>query len=299
MGRARSGSVDELLRETPGVERHGQSLRISFMYRRQRCRETLSIPATAANVRYAAGLRATIQHEIQVGQFDYAKHFPDSPRAVGSATVRDIALKDLYARYWQIKIADITDGTESRYLNALNMVCQTLGNDKRVKRLMPEDIDRLRSDLIATRKPSTVNHYLACWNGMAAWAVKNGYTDRDLQAEFFQNEPEEPDPLTFDEYRAIIEQGCLHAQDVALVTLAVYTGLRPGELCGLAREDVQGRTLKVRRALTDKGRLKTTKTGKERTIYLMPPALEAARSLLSITENLEPEEEVIDRKSVV
>ena len=263
------------------------------MYRRQRCRETLSIPATAANVRYAAGLRATIQHEIQTGQFDYTKHFPDSPRAVGSPTVRDIALKDLYARYWQIKIADITDGTESRYLNALNMVCQTLGNDQRVKRLMPEDIDRLRSDLIATRKPSTVNHYLACWNGLAAWAVKNGYTDRDLQAEFFQNEPEEPDPLTFDEYRAIIEQGCLHAQDVALVTLAVYTGLRPGELCGLAREDVSGRTLKVRRALTDKGRLKTTKTGKERTIYLMPPALEAARSLLSITEGIEPEEEVI------
>lgn len=293
MGRARAGGVDELLRETPGVERHGQSLRISFMYRRQRCRETLSIPATVANVRYAARLRTTIQHEIQTGQFDYAKHFPDSPRAVGSATVRDIPVKDLYQRYWDIKIADITDGTERRYKNALDVVCRTLGNDKRVKRLMPEDIDRLRSELIATRKPGTVNHYLACWNGMAAWAVKNGYTDRDLQAEFFQNEPEEPDPLSLDEYRSIVQKGCLHAQDVALVTLAVYTGLRPGELCALAREDVQGRTLRVRRALNDKGRLKITKTGKERTIYLMPPAQQAAQTLLEITKDMKAKDETV------
>lgn len=294
MGRARSGSVDELLRETPGVERHGLSLRISFMYRRQRCRETLSIPATVANVRYAAGLRATIQHEIQTGQFDYAKHFPDSPRAVGSATVRDIALKDLYARYWDIKVANITDQTERRYENALNVVCQTLGNDQRVKRLMPEDIDRMRADLIATRKPSTVNHYLACWNGLAAWAVKNGYTDRDLQAAFFQNEPEDPDPLSFGEFRAITEKGCLHEQDVALVTLAVYTGLRPGELCGLAREDVEGRRLRVRRAINDKGRLKVTKTGKERVVLMVPPARAAAETLLRLTEHLEPAEEAIE-----
>ena len=293
MGRARTGSVEDELAKTPGVERHGESLRLSFQFRGQRCRETLGIEVTVSNVRYAAQLRSAILHEIRTGVFDYARHFPDSPRAVGSPSVRDIPVRELYQRYWSIKVANITDMTERRYEHALNVVCRTLGNDTRVKRLMPEDIDRVRTELIATRKPGTVNHYLACWNGMAGWAVKNGYTDRDLQAAFFQNEPEDPDPLSFDEFQAIIDKGCLHEQDVALVTLAVYTGLRPGELCALAREDVSGRKLQVRRAINEKGRLKLTKTGKERTVWLIPPAQKAVESLLALTESLEPREETI------
>ena len=48
----------------------------------------------------------------------------------------------------------------------------------------------------------------------------------------------EPDPLTKAEFDQMLSKGCLHVQDHAAVTLAVYTGLRPGEMCGLAVEDV-------------------------------------------------------------
>ncbi|MGK8440723.1 hypothetical protein ACRS3X_25885 [Ectopseudomonas hydrolytica] len=40
----------------------------------------------------------------------------------------------------------------------------------------------------------------------------------------------DPDPLTKAELAELLDKGCLHPMDRAAVTLAVYTGLRPGEL---------------------------------------------------------------------
>lgn len=46
-----------------------------------RRRETLDIPATAANIKYAARLRAEVQNAIERGTFDYGKFFPSSKHA--------------------------------------------------------------------------------------------------------------------------------------------------------------------------------------------------------------------------
>ncbi len=46
-----------------------------------RRRETLDIPATAANIKYAARLRAEVQNAIERGTFDYGKFFPKSKHA--------------------------------------------------------------------------------------------------------------------------------------------------------------------------------------------------------------------------
>ncbi|MEK0334366.1 site-specific integrase [Pseudomonas sp. 5FOS] len=77
---------------------------------------------------------------------------------------------------------------------------------------------------------------------------------------------------------------CLHPQDAAAITLAVYTGLRPGELCALAVEDIdlQEGKIEVTRAITANGTFKIPKTGKSRTVLLMEPAIEACRVLMTI-----------------
>lgn len=66
-----------------GVEMNGKQLRIVFMLHGQRCREPL--PGIAAinkaSIAYADNKRRTILTEIKEGRFDYAAHFPDSPRA--------------------------------------------------------------------------------------------------------------------------------------------------------------------------------------------------------------------------
>lgn len=303
MGRSRKGrlspeeelaAIDQLLEQSPGVERRDKAIRIDFMYQGNRCRETLKIPLTFANVEYAINKRRSIQLEIRQGVFDYAVHFPDSARARNTRASRQISLKELYNRYWQIKAANITEETERRYKVALEICGEIVGWSVPVNTLMPEDVDRLRALLIESRKPSTVNHYLATWNGMVAWGQSNEYITRSLEAAFFKNQVDDPDPLTLEEYRQIIEVGCLHPQDRALVTLAVYTGLRPGELCALAREDVSGNLLHVRRSVTAKGVLKVPKTGIDRKIWLVPPAQEAVKALLDMTKDTQPAEETVE-----
>ena len=78
MGRAvsaGSGIETERAKHT-GIEIHGNSIRIVFMWRKRRCRETLGLPVTKANIKHAVQLRAAVLHDIKMGTFDYARHFP-------------------------------------------------------------------------------------------------------------------------------------------------------------------------------------------------------------------------------
>lgn len=56
------------------------SIGISFVWKGVRCRERIALPPTSRNQKYVERLRATIRHEIVTNTFDYARHFPDSPR---------------------------------------------------------------------------------------------------------------------------------------------------------------------------------------------------------------------------
>jgi integrase len=102
----------------------------------------------------------------------------------------------------------------------------------------------------------------------------------------------EPDPLTHGEFEQLLSKGCIHPQDSAAITLAVYTGLRPGELCALAVEDINltSGQIQISRAITADGTFKVPKTGKPRTVLLMPPAIDACKTLIALVSNHSPHE---------
>ena len=288
----RSGIEAELAKHK-GVEIHGNSIRIVFMWKRRRCRETLGLPVTKANIKHAAQLRAAVLHAIKTGTFDYVQHFPESRQAGNYSTNRDERLHVLLARYKPLKAVDITEETERRYGMALDICIELLGKDRLASVMMPEDIQNLRVTLITTRTTSTVNHYLAVLAGFLGWCEANGYCRPGLASACtrFEMTDRDPDPLTKTELAELLNKGCLHPMDRAAVTLAVYTGLRPGELGALAREDIdltKGQ-IHVNRAITSKGAFKLPKTGKRRTVLLFPPALEACRVLLAIDHGIEPQ----------
>ncbi|MGH2878986.1 MAG: tyrosine-type recombinase/integrase [Solirubrobacteraceae bacterium] len=66
----------------------------------------------------------------------------------------------------------------------------------------------------------------------------------------------------------------------AMILFAGYTGVRPGELFALRRDDIEGQLARVERSLSSKTR-KTgpTKTGKARTIAVPPVAQDALREV--------------------
>lgn len=288
MGRERaagSGLETELAKHK-GIEIHGGNIRIVFMWRRIRCRESLGLPVTKANIKHAALLRSAIIHDIKTGRFEYGRHFPESKHAHNYSNAVDERLGVLLARYKPLKAVDITPMTEEKYGYALDICADLMGQDRLVGILMPADIQRLRTQLIATRAPSTANHYLATFAGFLSWCESNKYCQEGLASACvrFAMTDREPDPLTQKEFNLLISKGCLHTQDVAAVTLAVYTGLRPGELCALAVEDidlVKGQ-IHVTRAITASGTFKVPKTGKPRTVLLMPPAIEACKQLMKL-----------------
>jgi len=294
VGRERTSAsgLEVELAKHKGIEIHGGSIRVVFMWRRIRCRETLGLPVTKANIKHAALLRAAILHEIKTGHFEYGRHFPNSKNAANYTAVKDERIGALMERYKPLKAVDITPMTEEKYGYALDICADLLGSERLAGILLPEDIQRLRTKLIATRAPSTANHYLATFSGFLAWCEDNNYCREGLAAACvrFTMIGREPDPLTKAEFDQLINKGCLHVQDSAAITLAVYTGLRPGELCALAAEDVdlESGQLQITRAITADGTFKVPKTGKPRTVLLMPPALEACRTLIGLVTNHEP-----------
>ncbi|MHB2246411.1 Arm DNA-binding domain-containing protein [Pseudomonas fitomaticsae] len=294
MGRERTAAsgLEAELAKHKGIELHGGSIRVVFMWRGIRCRETLGLPLTKANIKHAALLRAAILHEINTGHFEYGRHFPDSKKATNYTAAKDERIGALMDRYKPLKAVDITPMTEEKYGYALDICADLLGSERLAGILLPEDIQRLRTQLIATRAPSTANHYLATFAGFLAWCEDNKYCREGLAAACvrFAMIEREPDPLTKAEFEQLINKGCLHVQDSAAITLAIYTGLRPGELCGLAVEDIDliSGQLHISRAITADGTFKVPKTGKPRTVLLMPPALDACKSLIGLVAKLEP-----------
>jgi len=73
-------------RNGDGVEVREKSIRLSFVYEGQTCRETLKtdgnpLSPTPANVKYARRMAAEIRERIRAGAFNYADYFPASLKA--------------------------------------------------------------------------------------------------------------------------------------------------------------------------------------------------------------------------
>lgn len=274
----------------PGIWIHGKSVRVDFMHKGTRHRHTLGIEPTKVNLRHAARLRTAALYALKTGAYAEAEFFPHS-RPADTSGKESKRLGDLYDRYMPLKAVDITKETQSRYEVALGACLNTIGRNRHIDALLPVDIQQLRVDLISTRAVSTVNHYLATFSGFLYWCEDNNYCQGlGKHCTRFTKSNKDPDPFSHSEYRALLDKGCLHPIDKASVTLAFYTGLRPGELCALAVEDISPdlSKLTVRRSITRSLTFKVPKTNKERTVLLFPPAREALKVLIADAESREP-----------
>ena len=269
----------------PGVEVRGNSIRVFFMFKRARHTHTLRLEPTRNNIKHAVQLRSAAMFALRSGSYNESELFPHTRSAATMAPGKRVG--ELCDRYKPLKAVDITPETQSRYKVALDICVDTLGRSRMVDSLLPEDIQKLRVDLIATRAVSTVNHYLATFSGFLYWCENNHYCgELGKHCTRFTKSIKDPDPLTYEEYLSLIDKGCLHPIDKAAVTVAVYAGLRPGELCAVAVEDVAPDFSKitVRRSITHSVTFKVPKTKKERTVLLQPPAREALKVLVADAE---------------
>lgn len=273
------------MKEAKGINIHGNSLRISFQYQGSRVRETLGLEPTKANLKYAINLRAAVMHDIKTGVFDYAKRFPDSKNAAkygGAVADQSIRVRDLAERYLSIKKTDISFQTVDSYSTYVSVCVKTLGEDRTMSSITGEDILLLRNQLALSRKASTVNVYLTTFKSFLEFSYSSKYTNDELHKFIkpLKESENNPDPFEMDEFEDIINIGCKNDAYKNLITLSVFTGMRTGEVFALAWEDInlEKKIITVRRNITRDRFFKLPKTDAERTINLMPPAVEALKS---------------------
>ncbi|PMQ04218.1 Transposase [Dyella sp. AD56] len=261
-----------------------RSVEIDFYYRGARCRERLKLPPTAANLKFAANLKAQIEAEIARGAFDYARFFPDSKRARTLSKLPGAALtieKGLETWLKGMK-SQIEHTTYRDYDLAIQRVWVPAFGAKRLTELTRGELKEWVSEQTCGLK--RIRNLLLPMRGMFAQAVEDeqitanpfvGWTPRKIEP---PKESDDVDPFTPAEVAAILEAS--EGQVRNLFEFGFWTGLRTSELIALRWEDVDlvNGMVSVRRAkVRKKVKAPKTKAGR-RTVQLLVPALNAIQA---------------------
>ena len=163
-----------------GVEAHGGNLRIWFMLNGKRQRESLGLPDTPRNRKAAAEMRQSVCFAIRSGTFDYVKQFPESKSVVHTTSKeKDLTVAELFERYLSLKKPELALNSLRRYKVKLETCQQILKPNRIARTLVPEDLLRLRNELLTGyQRPrrqikalikglcvATVYDYLSCAKG--------------------------------------------------------------------------------------------------------------------------------------
>ncbi|MBN4787701.1 site-specific integrase [Enterobacter hormaechei] len=294
-----------------GVELHNGKIRITFTYRGIRCREVLrGWVVNSSNIKKAGNLRAVIVSEIQFGQFDYAARFPESKALKKfSSTKRIGTFNDLCEFFIDTKALEVSEATLHSIVSVVNTLKRVVGENTRLVDIQHADVLNYRKELLTGevvnpsmpnrskkgRAPSTVNKQMAVLSEMLKLANRSQFI---LHTPYegvsrLKLSKADPDPLLLHEYHALIAP--LPRKWILIIIVSVHTGMRPGEVCALAWEDIDLKKgeIHVSRSLTNKGLFVPPKTDAGiRTITLLKPALDALKEQYEITGN-NPRQQII------
>jgi integrase len=274
----------------------GTSINIDFPYKGQRCRERIKLAPTKRNLNYVANLRARILHEIATNQFDYAKHFPESPRAAKLAMLPggEILIEPFLKAWLDIVRSNVAHATHLGYRKIINahlipsfgklklaefkllhwlewMDQHTTLSAKRVRNIA--SVLRTALDHAKERERMAINP-------LAQFEVKRKDRKTDQDAE-------DIDPFSIEERTAILA-ALRQEQDRNFVDFAFWTGLRTSEQIAANWTDVDwfNKVIRIRHVLTQgmECRERRTKTNAGfREVALLQPALDALQRQKALT----------------
>jgi integrase len=266
--------------------KHKEVIRIAFSFQGVQCRETLDLPGTRDNLKYAERLRGEILRKVETGGFRYDEFFPSSPRCKvfghSAKTVQTITIKSLVEGYRDRSKSSLQPSTWSGYRKAIDNVLVPEFGHLQVKALT---VGILR-DWIALQKVTRkrMSNLLLPLRNALAEAVADEVIDfnpldrlklsRILPRETLTTDYA-PDPYTVDELVPLLVS--MTGGERAAFQFWAYTGVRTSELIALAWPDVDlaAHTAHIHKAVVE-GEEKGTKTRAGiRTLPLLPAARQA------------------------
>lgn len=277
MGRGQTGAPGER-----GITPRSGSILVEFQWQGQRCRETLRLEPTVANIKYASRLRDEITRKIEIGSFQYAEYFPKSKRlkrlGIGPTELGPVPTFTEMSSRWMAASSHLQAGTLKKYSEALSFWISKIGG---------MHLTEIKFSLIAGLANSQEwgakhrNNMLIPLRQVLEFAYLDGIIPANPASKIknakVQKEP--PDPLTAEEVDQVLSYMKRHPEQVSnYFEWAMFTGLRPSETIALQWGDIDWsrKTARVSRAKTF-GEMKETKTYKVRDVELTARAVDVLK----------------------
>jgi integrase len=206
------------------------------------------------------------------------------------ATVADAAAE--WLRYVEhdraCKPSTLTD-----YKHTANRIVQDLG-DYRLEDVTTEQLERWKATLTASNR--TVAKYLVIVHGIFRRAMKVWGLPRNPAADVERPRfrvSDDIEAFTPEEVHALV-RAAGSEQDASLYLTAAFTGLRLGELLALQWRDVDfaGEAIRVRRSYNVHGGVGTPKSGKVRSVPMVPDVA-TALARLSERDNFTSDDDLV------
>ena len=189
---------------------------------------------------------------------------------------------------WVREVRNIRPRTRVTYENDIRMHIIPLIGDVRLATLTPIHVESMLSALETRVAPKTARNIHAVLRRALRDAVRSGLASRNVAAREYVDAPRVPSPepraLTPDEVRRLLAAARGDWLE-GLVVVALGTGMRQGELLGLAWEDIEPTRLQVRHSLRrEKGPTRRTgrylrdalKTERSRRVVPLTPSVAAS-----------------------
>lgn len=289
-----------------GVERRegarGSRLRVRFYYQGERRGETLDIPDTPANVKYAGRLVAEIKNAIERGTFDYAATFPNSKTAIAKLRqnkIKSYTVGDLVDSYINNarKTGSLSPSTLASYVRWNKSRISGQWGETPVVELSTLELRAWIADLSSELAPKSVRNCVGLLSVVLNQAHADGIVSSNpltpikLRTLLPRKRKSDDDIDPFNDAEiATLLAACPYPETRALFQFAFASGLRTGELIALKWGHIDRKRNSVRVEdniiLGESGTgtvKKSTKTDNVRDVPLLPAALEALEIMRPIS----------------
>ncbi|MFG0602433.1 tyrosine-type recombinase/integrase [Delftia sp. WSY_4] len=274
----------------------GSRIQIAFTYEGRECREMLPAgPVNKSSIQRAAVLREDIRAKIKAGDFDYAEHFPDSPRAGVSrkkaGLMRALLQKQLETYERQVQNGQLSPSTYNGYAKVINGERMKHWHEVQASDVTPSMLREWITEMDCTSK--AIRNMLIPLRSVFEDALNDGLIEFDpferiALTKLIRQTSRASDyvvqPFTRSEREAIL--AACREDERPMLQFWFNSGLRPGELQALQWDHIDF-DKKIARIVLNQvaGVVKAPKTeAGKRDVELNAEAVEALKQQRSVSQ---------------